>query len=162
MSLTLRMVGGPYNGLGSKVAFIRGCFRKSLLDPKVLRFAEEAVGRGTRAEQARTLFDFLRDRVRYVPDPVGVEMTKSPGVLVEEILSRGYATGDCDDHACLAYSLLKLVGIPAKLRVIWLGKPAPQHIYVVATIDDKDVAFDTTRALGFATEPRYTRKEDFI
>ena len=162
MSLTLRMVGGPYNGLLDKVDFIRRCYRKSLLDPKVLRFAEEAVGRGTRAEQARNLFDFLRDRVRYVPDPVGVEMTKSPGVMVEEILSRGFATGDCDDHSCLAYALLNLVGIRTKLRVIWLGKPSPQHIYVVSSIDDEDVAFDTTRALGFGTEARYTRKEDFL
>lgn len=161
MSLTLRMVGGRHNGLVQKIAFIKRCYLTSLTDPSVRTFAEEAAGRGSRLKQAKALFDVIRAKVNYVPDPVGCEMTKSPSVIVGEIHSRGYAAEDCDGQACLSYTLLKSIGIPAVLRVIWLGDPMPQHIYVVAFIDGREVAFDPTRKSGFGSEVAFKRKEDF-
>lgn len=161
MIMKFRDLSGPYNGLEAKILFIKNCFRKSLTDTRVRRYAEETAGRGTREVQAKRLFLKIREVMVYTPDPVGVEMTKSPSRHLDEILGRGKSYGDCDDQACLAYTLLMSIGIPAKLRVVWYNKAMPQHIYVIANLNGKWQPFDTTRALGFGQEPQYTKAVDY-
>ena len=158
----LRAISGPFNGLDKKLAFITSCYLKSLTDPRVRTFAEQAGGAGSRAQQARGLFNTVRNTVKYMRDPVGVEMTKTPSVMLDEIAARGHTMGDCDDQACFMLTLLKSIGIPAKARVTWYGKqPMPQHIYTVAFLDGKWTPLDTTRAQGFGEEVPYARKQDF-
>lgn len=161
MNLSMGRAEGKYNGLGTKIRFIKKCYTNSLLDSRVRRMAEQAAGRGTRREQARALFDFIREKLTYTRDPVGVEMTKSPSVMVEQISDRGVSYGDCDDHACLSYAMLNSIGIPAKLRVAWYQKPMPQHIYAIVQLDGVWYPFDTTRASGFESEPPYTKAMEF-
>jgi len=163
VSLSLRTLNGEYNGLGEKIAFIRGCYHKSLTDLRLRRFAEQTAGKGSRYQQAGNLFQAIRQVMVYTPDPVGVEYTKSPSKMMDDIEARGKAYGDCDDFACLSRTLLMLIGIPAKLRVIWKGTGAmPRHIFTVASIDGQDVAFDTAaRTMPMGEETSYTRKVDF-
>lgn len=161
MTLAIKRIDGAYNGLASKIRFIRDCYRKSLTDPRVRSLAEQAAGRGTRPVQAKNLFLWIRKHLAYTRDPIGVEMTKSPSVLVDQISSRGQAYGDCDDHSCLGYSMLKSIGIPVKLRVAWYEKSMPQHIYLLAQLGDRWYPFDTTRAKGFGEEPKPSKVLDF-
>ncbi len=161
--LKLQSIDGKYNGLEAKIKFIQDCYRKSLLAPALRSRLEEIAGRGSRMDQARRLYDWMKSHISYMMDPVGVEMTKSPTVLMKEVLERGSAYGDCDDQACFAFAALRLIGIPARLRVIWLSGPMPVHIYIVAYIDGQEVPFDTTRERGFGpgTEVRYSKKMDY-
>jgi transglutaminase-like putative cysteine protease len=160
--MNLRSISGPYNGLREKIDFIRRCYPRSITDPAVRRFAEVAAGRGTRMEQVKNLYESIRTKVNYLPDPVGVEMTKSPSVMLKEIAERGSTSGDCDDQAALSFTLLKAIGIPAKLRVVWFKKiPMPQHIYALAQVEGSWVAFDTTTRRGFGAQPDFSKKEDF-
>lgn len=161
MFLSLRDIDGPYNGLGRKVEFIKKCYTKSLADPRLRRFAEQAAGRGTRLEQAHRLFNAIREVFAYTPDPVGVEYTKSPLRHLDDILTRGRTYGDCDDQACFGYSALMSIGIPVKLRVTWYDKPMPQHIYLIAKLGNSWYPFDTTRAGGFGSEKPYSKVQDF-
>jgi transglutaminase-like putative cysteine protease len=161
MFLSLRSIDGPYNGLGAKVKFIKSCYAKTLTDPRLRRFAEQAAGRGTRLQQAQRLFNTMREVFVYTADPVGVEYTKSPLRHLDDIQSRGRTFGDCDDQACFGYSALMSIGIPAKLRVTWYNKPMPQHIYLIAKLGNSWYPFDTTRASGFGTEKPYTKAKDF-
>jgi transglutaminase-like putative cysteine protease len=161
MFLSLRDINGPYNGLDAKVKFIKSCYMKSLSDPRLRRFAEQAAGRGTRLQQAKRLFNTMREVFVYTADPVGVEYTKSPTRHLDDILSRGKSFGDCDDQACFAYAALMSIGIPTKLRVTWYGKAMPQHIYLIAKDGNSWYPFDTTRADGFGTERPYTKAKDF-
>jgi len=152
---------GAYNGLPTKIRFIKSSYRTSLLDSRVRQMAEQAAGRGSRREQAKALFDFIREKLIYTRDPVGVEMTKTPSVMVEQINDRGVSYGDCDDHSALGYAMLNSIGIPSKLRVAWYGKTMPQHIYAIVELDGRWYPFDTTRAGGFGEEPSYTKVMDF-
>lgn len=162
MPLKMQTVSGRYNGLDKKIAFIRSCYAKTLADPRLRRFAENAAGAGDRTKQAINLYNAIRKHLNYLPDPIGVEMTKSPSVMVGEMEARGNSAGDCDDHACFGYTLLKTIGIPAMLRVAWYGNvDMPRHIYVVANLGGRWLPFDTTRKAGFGTEAPYSKKEDF-
>lgn len=165
-----RALPGPYAGLGRKILFARQCYRDSFQHSEARAYAEQAIGRGPRRVQAERLFNRIRDDVNYVGDPqpfikgstkVGVEFIKAPWVMVNEIRRNDHSGGDCDDQAVLGYTLLKLVGIPAKLRVGWLaGAENPAHIYVAAYLDGAWVPFDTTRA-EFGTEHPLARVEDY-
>lgn len=165
--LSLRGISGPYNGLGVKIKFIKDCYRKSLTDPRIRRRAEEWAGRGSRLAQTRNLFEAMKAGTVYMSDPVGVEMTKSPSVMMDQ-MEQNYShtvKGDCDDLSCFAYAMLNSIGIPAKLRVVWFsGNALPSHIYVVAFPPGgpaSGVPFDLASKRGFGYEHAYTRKMDF-
>ena len=160
LSLKTSNLSGSYNGLGRKILFARQVKQEATFHPEVRAFAEAAAGKGDRKTQAARIFNIVRDGVNYVPDPVGIEQTKAPWVMLEEIRERGYAAGDCDDQATLSYVLLNSIGIPAKLRVTWTGRPDPQHIYVIARLDSTWAAFDTTRSF-MGQESPYTKVKDF-
>lgn len=157
----LKTLTGVYNGLAQKIKFARNAYQESLMRPEVRAFAENAAGRGSRAVQARALFHAVRAATNYVADHVGVEYTKAPWTMIEQIQSAGVTGGDCDDQATLNYALLKSIGIPAALRVAWYkDHQDPQHIYAVAYLNGNWVPFDTTRA-HFGQEFPYTKAQDF-
>lgn len=160
MDSRLTPLSGAFNGLAQKIRFARTKAEEALSRPAVRSFAEAAAGRGTRYEQAQRMFYTLRSVVNYVADPVGAEFIKAPWVMVEEIRERGFAAGDCDDQATLAYTLLRSIGIPSKLRVGWYGSSMPGHIYAVAQLNGQWVAFDTTNSV-FGREKPNTHAEDF-
>lgn len=150
-----RVLPGTYNGLAQKVSFVRRGYQDSLLQhPEVRAWAEKYAGRGTRAVQAARLFNAVRASMNYYGDPlsfykqgaeVGVEFMKAPWVMIKEINANGRSGGDCDDQTALNYTLLKLMGIPAMIRVGWYDKDEnPGHIYAMAYLDGKWTAFDTT------------------
>jgi len=162
--LKLRSLSGPFDGLADKIAFIKGCYRKSLLEPQVRRAAEEWAGKGTRLVQTKNLYDNLKKVTAYLPDPVGVEMTKSPAVMLRELSENPSRTikGDCDDMSCLSYTMLNIIGIPTKLRVAWYrGSPLPRHIYPVAFPGGLAVPFDLTTKRGLGYEHPYAKAQDF-
>jgi transglutaminase-like putative cysteine protease len=153
---------GPFNGLAAKIKFIKHCYRESLRDPRLRQLVEELAGRGDRLTQAKRLYKGLVDRFAYLPDPVGVELTKSPSVMLNELGYRKQFSGDCDDAACMSYAALQAMGLPAKLRVVWFeGSDQPRHIYTVADIMGRDIPFDIANKHGFGAEPEYTKKVDF-
>lgn len=156
----LKNISGAYNGLAHKIKFARNAYQASFMRPEVRAFAENAAGRGDRKTQAMRLFRVLRQSLNYVADHVGVEFTKSPWTMIEEIRERGFSGGDCDDQATLAYTLLNSIGIPAALRVGWYGKEDPQHIYIVALLNGQWVPFDTTLS-EFGREHPAHRTKDF-
>ncbi len=73
-----------------------------------------AAGGGARALRAYV------DRVfRFVPDPEGVELLKTPELMLEEVRRTGEASGDCDDAAILSAALALELGY--QVRFIVLG-----------------------------------------
>lgn len=121
-----------YQGLADKIGLIRRYYEGSMRYPSVRAYAEKASMGPETLPSVETLFATLRAVTRYVPDPVGVELIKAPWVQVDEIRTRGYTAGDCDDFASLSYTLLRNVGVAAELAVAWYGdNPNPTHIFVV-------------------------------
>jgi transglutaminase-like putative cysteine protease len=168
---TLKEAPGDYNGLLDKIKLIRQYYRQTVAQyPEVRTWAEGAVGRGDRIAQLQALFNAVKSQVNYVGDPSGyqdgddfrsIELIKSPWTMIDEIDSRGFSAGDCDDQASLNYTLLKSCGFPSFIRVIWTdGSENPSHIYAVTSVNNEDVAFDTC-APKLGTERDYDQNADF-
>jgi hypothetical protein len=120
----------PQEGLSSKLSTITGFFSESLSHPDVRALAEDLSFNAKGSLDIEGFFSKLKSLVHYLPDPVGVELIKSPWVMVSEIHAKGYAVGDCDDFASLAYTLLHSAGIEAALYVAWkAGEENPFHIF---------------------------------
>lgn len=132
-----------HEGLTDKIALIRRYYEESLSRPAVRALAEQAVLSGG-AKNLPAAFRYLKERVRYVPDPVGAEYIKAPWVAVGDIEERGWTAGDCDDFASLSYALLRNVGVPAVLTVGWYGDKNPRHIWTRVPFGVGFVDFDLT------------------
>jgi len=94
------------------------------------------------AGEVRALFSWVRDRVRFVRDPAGVEWLQAPRYTLE----RGY--GDCDDKATALAAMLLAVGHPAALRLRAVGfrSGTLSHVYVLAKLAGRWVPLDPTWA----------------
>lgn len=79
----------------------------------------------SRVEESRAIQEWVKRRVRYVPDPIGAEMMADPLTTIKK-------GGDCDDMAILAASLLQAIGHDARIgAVTWKGRNDASHAVVV-------------------------------
>lgn len=84
--------------------------------------------------QAQKLFSFIRNKVQYVRDPVGVEFVKTP---LKTLYDR---TGDCDDQAVLFSALARAIGFRTRLKAIKSDPRWPSefsHVYSQVQIPGK-------------------------
>lgn len=126
--------GNP--GLAVKIKRLRQLVEAAKRDAKFVRSAQAIVQdlpeRSHDAEVARVVA-FVKDRVRYVRDPIGVEAFTDPRILLEE--AKTYrARGDCDDHVILASALLEAIGYPTRYRIGGLGSERWAHIWLQVRI----------------------------
>lgn len=118
--------------------------RQWAMQPIVRDAALAAIrGAGARAHQplaeARAIFRYVRDRVRFTQDPIGTEWVQSPRVTLETL------SGDCDDMATLTAAMLRSVGIPSRFRAVAVDRSRPRsfsHVLTIARLQGRDVALD--------------------
>jgi hypothetical protein len=110
----------------------------------------------------RSVYRYVRDRIRFVPDPVGTQGIQSPRATLE------LGAGNCAQRATLIAAMARSIGIPAglKFRVIAANPRRPRdfsHVYAVAQIGGREIALDPTyRSNPFGYEyPRATRMGDY-
>lgn len=123
---------------------------KVVVTPEIQRLADE-VTRGTsdRREQARKLYEWVRDNIRYVAIYV------ADGGYVphfsEEILHNRY--GDCKDHVVLLEALLKAKGIASYGALVSTGSnflqtPVPvaeSFNHIITYVPEFDLYVDATQ-----------------
>jgi transglutaminase-like putative cysteine protease len=93
--------------------------------------------------ELRALYVFVRDRIRFTNDILGVETLQGARYTLS------VRAGDCDDRAVLLSALAMSIGIPAMLsfRVIAVNPSRPRsfsHVYVVARLKGRRIALDPT------------------
>lgn len=77
--------------------------------------------------------NFVASHVRYLNDPLTTEWTKDPERLIDEILERGEAVGDCDDIASLIAAMLRQCGREVEFVTVGFGAPGSYaHVFVRA------------------------------
>lgn len=83
-------------------------------------------------DEALAIGDYVKQKVRYVRDPEGVEYLTDPKDLIKQI-QNGLAQGDCDDMALLIATLLLAIGHEPYFRAVrYQDSFGPyNHIYVV-------------------------------
>lgn len=66
--------------------------------------------------------NWVAENVRYLNDPLHVELVKDPQRLIEEYVSTGQAVGDCDDMACLIATMCLQLGRVAEFVIVGFGE----------------------------------------
>ncbi len=68
--------------------------------------------------KAQTVYNFILGNTFYLKDPIGVELLKTPHLMLNMIESGSNFGLDCDDLTILSLTLLKIIGIPVALRAV--------------------------------------------
>jgi hypothetical protein len=152
------------DGTEATVKAMRGIIDAAQLSPLV----QQAAANMRRLPESlipRMLYDFLRERLRFVDDPAGFEVLQHPDNHLREMLAGGYAVGDCDDHAIVGASILKAAGfLPVIITMNDTGETRPfSHVFfgyrsgrnVVPMDPQEGVPIGTLPARGkrYAVEP---------
>lgn len=116
--------------------------RSLLVRATALRAIRSAEKQGGQLNQLLALFRFVRDKVRFVRDPVGIESLASPDWTLTT------RAGDCDDKATALAALALSVGIGGiRFRSVSVDPRQPgrlSHVYLVANIGGRELALDPT------------------
>lgn len=75
--------------------------------------------------------NWVAENVRYINDPLHVELVKDPQRLIEEYLAWGKASADCDEICTLIGTMALQLGRVAEFVVAGFGEPGHYtHVFV--------------------------------
>ena len=101
---------------------------------------------------------FVKERVCYVPDPVGFEWVTAPDVLLAEILQKGVAYGDCDCHVLLLNTLLASVGFPTAFVAVMLNPAGKEFDHVISGVQINGRWLDVDPCAKSVVQPFYENR----
>lgn len=136
------------------VAKMKHIIQVSSKNPYVREWAKRIVSGvavNNKRGEAESIFEFVRDNVRYTKDPQGWEYIQTPPLILEDIrlYMKGEGNrpiGDCDDMTVLSLSLLKSIGFPVALKVVSFRSDGKfGHVYGLVKIGEEWIPFDTVR-----------------
>lgn len=148
-------------GTRQTVAALRALINKGREDIRVRQLAENILRRypahySHPRQIVNALFDWVSNNVRYVHDPVAVELVRGANQFLNSPL------GDCDDYTVLLGSLVESVGVPVGIKVIQTGRRRRfNHVYPVVDIDGQELALDATRGRPIGYESMIKRSETY-
>ncbi len=97
--------------------------------------------------ELNALMQFVQDRIRYVKDPVGLELVQAPERTLE------IKQGDCDDKSTLLAALLMATGHPARFTVVGFKGGPFSHVLVEAKTGKRWVPMETIISKPFGWFP---------
>jgi hypothetical protein len=125
--------------------------KRSLRHPAIRSLALTVLTRGNVPQreprrQVDAFYQWVIDNIRFIKDPLGVELIQRPEVSVK------LKAGDCDDHSVLIAALSMAVGLPVRFKVIGETPEDFQHVYAEINVDGEWLPVDTTarRGVGYA------------
>jgi len=104
----------------------------------------------------RNILAFVKSRMTYVPDPDGFEFVTAPDILLADILQRGTAYGDCDDHVLLLNTMLQTIGFTTKFTAVRLNDTSQYLDHVIATVWQNGTWVDYDPCAKFKPQPLYS------
>lgn len=131
-------------GIRETMVLMRKIVRQYKADPAIVAFARSLIGpipQKAWKREAETIYNFVRDQIRYNLDPNGVETLSTPDYLLK------FRAGDCDDKSILLATLLEANGYPTRFRAVGFNGGELSHVYVETLIGDEWVPMDTTENL---------------
>jgi transglutaminase-like putative cysteine protease len=95
-----------------------------------------------------TIFQWVRDNIRYTLDINNVETLQTP------INTLNFGYGDCDDMSMLLAAMLESVGHPCQFVAVALEEADQfDHVFVRTMIGDNWVSLDPTEPNAMGWEP---------
>lgn len=99
--------------------WLRTYVEEGTIDPNVRLVAEQAIQNAQdRGDRIEAIFDFVHDTFPYIEDPIDEELFRHPKLFAREYLGGQILGGDCDDHSMLTASMLRSIGIDARIILI--------------------------------------------
>lgn len=143
MQYRLSQIPSGERGTDATVKAICELVSQSLQRPYIRQLALDVIKKSesrtpSPAQQAQSLYYYVRDNIAYVQDPIGVETVQSPENTVK------LRAGDCDDHSALIAALSMAIGIPARFRVIGVHNDRFAHIFPELNLSGRWIPCDTT------------------
>jgi transglutaminase-like putative cysteine protease len=109
-----------------KARYLDGAARFDTLNPWVRAVARRLRGR-TPGETAENIHRFIRDRVRYVRDPIGASGRHEEEFAdTQTVLQRGF--DDCDGKARAFVALALCNGLEARIRPVFPRPGSFEHV----------------------------------
>jgi len=100
---------------------------------------------------AQKCYEFCRDKIQYVYDPVNVEYVEHPRKLLEA------GGGDCDSVCVLLASMLEGIGLPCRYITIKADPSKPNefsHVYLQVGLPRKGGGVRDWKGMDVTMEPR--------
>lgn len=125
----------PPGDLGTyrTVSLMRRYANRALGDPLLVELANRIIRNVPPQDgpaKVRAIRGWLDKATRFVDDPLGVELIRTPRRLILTAARQGYFQGDCDDVAVLGAALAKAVGLPARFVIVGFVPAGPfRHVY---------------------------------
>lgn len=104
------------------------------------------------------LVDFVKQRMTYLPDPYGFEFVTAPDILLSEIIQRGTAYGDCDDHVLLLNTVLASVGFRTGFAAVKMSPSSEMFDHVISQVLYNDTWTDVDPCAKHVDQPIYEEK----
>ncbi|MFH1398965.1 MAG: hypothetical protein ABIG95_02545 [Candidatus Woesearchaeota archaeon] len=114
----------------------------------VRRWAENIVSghNGNDISKIQMIFAFLVNHTQYLKDTHGIELLRSPEVILHLLEVGEIPQIDCDDYVLLSLSLLKSIGFPVGMRAVAV-KPSGEleHVYGMVFTNKRWMPLDLTK-----------------
>lgn len=142
--------GSP--GIMATLSVMRQLVRRYRSDPQLRAVALNLLAltpEKNALAEVTTLFEFVRDRIRYTGDVLDTETLATPDKTL------ALRAGDCDDKSVLLATLLESVGYVTRFVVAGYNFPGVfEHVYVSAMLSDGSfIALDPSESAGAGFEP---------
>lgn len=124
------------NGITQTANAVRQAVFYAIRNSPSVRLRAELIVSGLPARdediEVNAVFEWVLRHYRYLKDPQGLELVKSPEVIDREISERGTFQGDCDDVSGYLAALLAAIGYKVKLVVMSMPNRDGmfRHIYI--------------------------------
>lgn len=153
-------IPGGALGIELTIVHMRRVVREALASPLPYQAVADIVGEPDlpRGRAARRIRDWLEMATRFVPDPLGVELIRTPALMLAMIECEGVAPGDCDDVAVLGATLGMAAGIPSRFVLLAFDDfGLYEHVYT-ELLTPEPVELDTTRPAQLPPDLRIARR----
>ncbi len=138
---TLSFASGD-EGTRQTLNVMRHAVVEGIKDPAIMPIARRLVldvDEKDKRGEAAVLFEYVKDHIRYVNDPLGLETVVFPRTVIE------VGSGDCDDKSVLFAALAVVLGIPARFVAVKMpGIKIYTHVYPELLINGSWQPFEPT------------------
>lgn len=170
-TVTMSQLSGGFESGVETTALIKKIANEYKLNPMIRVLATRIVANVDSQDylnELKTMFEWVRDNIRYVRDIESVETLQTPDVTLPRSVSPrlGIGCGDCDDHTLLLATLLKAIGfrdIYARIVTFSPSEREWKHIYLMAKVKGKIYPLDAImKEKPFGWECKFFSKKDIL
>lgn len=136
-------------GIVQTMGLMKAMTNQAIDHPLIRRYAAQAtegVPRGNPKQSAVAIGEWVRVKVRYLPDPLHQEHLTAPATMIQAIDQGKKVFGDCDDMSMLVAAMTKSIGLQPIFHGVGRGKTF-HHVYT----EVNGIPVDPTVSLG--TQP---------